>query len=180
MAGGNSSRRKPTKKAGTHGRSTSSLTTGTPAGSNERHTKPVAEVVSDGGGESETWTEPRLLAIREQKQLLRLLSLGASPAAACEGLAVSVQDALLTFETDVRFGARLEQVHQSLTENIRAALYREAMKGNVTAQTYWLKEDAAQRSDDQSRIRRPPGQLIADLERIFEVLKASGLDKACR
>jgi hypothetical protein len=194
MAAESSSRGRPTKKAGSHDRSISSSTIGrtaadaSPLREIRSSSKPPdciqgikeGEITSETGLSTDTWTEPTPLKIGVQKELIRLLSLGASPAAACESLSISFQDALLTFETDNRFRARLEQIHHSLTENIRAALYREGMKGNVTAQTYWLKEDATHRKNEEDRVRKPPGELLADLERVVEVLKASGLEEAGR
>ena len=49
-----------------------------------------------------------------------------------------IQQALVE---DKEFRARWEEVNVTLSQNIQAALYRSAMEGNVSAQTYWLKSN---------------------------------------
>ncbi|MCH7987751.1 MAG: hypothetical protein IID46_01230 [Planctomycetes bacterium] len=49
-----------------------------------------------------------------------------------------IQQALVE---DEEFRARWEEVNVTLSQNIQAALYRSAMEGNVSAQTYWLKSN---------------------------------------
>lgn len=144
------------------------------------------EVTSDSAPEAETWTEPVPLTISQQKQFARLLAQGASPAAACATMSVPLDGACLSFETDPRFRKRLERVDQSLTDNVRAAVYRDAMKGKVPAQILWLKEQAAQRDDAHSAgssSKRgtgpmPPQNPRADLERMLRVTRSSDIDGA--
>ena len=142
------------------------------------------EVTSDSAPETETWTEPVPLTVSQQKQFAKLLTQGASPAAACAAIDVPLDAASLSFETDVRFRKRLERLYQSLTDNVRAAVYRDAMKGKGPAQTLWLKEEAAQREDVHSRgsgSKRgtgptPPLDPGADLERMLRVTRSGDID----
>ncbi len=101
--------------------------------------------------------------LADQKEFVRLIAQGASPAAACSLLKVPVDCAYLTFECDQRFRKRLETVFLSLTDNVRAALYREAVKGKVAAQTFWLKSEPQQ-------TRRAPGAMPASREALLSDL----------
>jgi hypothetical protein len=172
MAAGNSSPEKPSKRAGTQDRSISSLTTGPTAPDCEPAIdEPGAEITSDTSGQTETWTEPVPLTVRQQKAIATSLTQGASVAAACARIKVSYECALLTYETDPRFRGRLEHIRQSLEGNVRAAQYRDAMQGNVTAQNHWLKDAAAERSAEKSRTQATPAELLADLDRLIKTLR---------
>jgi hypothetical protein len=138
------------------------------------------EISSEAADATDTWTDPVPLTIRQQKEFASVLAQGGSPAAACGKLKVPVENAVLSFETDARFRKRLELIYQSLTENVRAALYREAMKGSVTAQTHWLKDDAAQHSADRPCPEGDATNRVADLERIMKVLRDNGSIEAGR
>ena len=41
--------------------------------------------------------------------------------------------------TDESFRNRIDQIHNVLSQNVAAALYRSAMEGSVSAQTFFLK-----------------------------------------
>ncbi len=177
MAGESSSRKRPMKRAGTRSRSITSSTTGRHKRRGEdRQVERTSDVTSDFSDSTETWTEPFLLTVAQQKEFARLLSQGASPAAACSVLEVAADCALLSFDSDARFRRKLEHVYQSLTDNVRAALYREAMKGKVTAQIFWLKDEASQRSAQQSAPPASRAALQAELERVMAVLRSDGAE----
>ncbi|MCA8993397.1 MAG: hypothetical protein KDA88_15520 [Planctomycetaceae bacterium] len=74
-----------------------------------------------------------------QREYLQLLARGASPAAACMQLNLSVTVVLNRITTDETFRDRLDQIHNVLSQNVAAALYRSAMEGSVSAQTFFLK-----------------------------------------
>jgi hypothetical protein len=75
----------------------------------------------------------------EQRAFEKLVALGASTAGACTKIGIRLDAVWLTVATDERFRQRLEKVKESLDENVKAALYRSAMEGNVSAQTFWLR-----------------------------------------
>ncbi len=108
---------------------------------------------------------------------LNALTRGASPAAACGQLGVSVLDVLATIEKAEPFRKRLDQVNVLLSQNVAAALYRSAMEGSVSAQTFFLKNqpppnwqpgDAGESTDD-------PFQKMTDDE-LLAFCRASGID----
>lgn len=80
-----------------------------------------------------------MLTRRQQDEYLSLLTKGASPAAACQKLGVSVTAVLVTMEQAPKFQQRATAVSDLLSQNVAAQLYQTAMKGSVTAQTFFLK-----------------------------------------
>lgn len=54
-------------------------------------------------------------------------------------LNLPVMSVLNQITTDATFRARLDQIHDVLSQNVAAALYRSAMEGSVSAQTFFLK-----------------------------------------
>ncbi|MFG0295991.1 MAG: hypothetical protein ACF8PG_08810 [Maioricimonas sp. JB045] len=64
---------------------------------------------------------------------------GASPAAACLQLGLPVGNVLRTMEQQPEFRERQRQVRELLSQNVAAALYRAAMEGSVSAQSFYLK-----------------------------------------
>ena len=70
---------------------------------------------------------------------LDLLERGASPAGACLELGISREAVRQALEADAAFRDRVHDVNAILSENVRTALYRAAMQGNVTAMSFWLK-----------------------------------------
>lgn len=81
-----------------------------------------------------------LLSSEQQDILIEFLFRGASPAAACGQLGVSYFAFLRTWYEDEAFRARVDGVSTALSQNITTALYQAAMKGNVTAQKFWLEK----------------------------------------
>ncbi len=69
---------------------------------------------------------------------MRLLLRGASPAAACAQLGIAPQE-FLTWLDDPEFRRRIAQSQDILSQNVAAALYRSAMEGSVSAQTFYLR-----------------------------------------
>ena len=90
----------------------------------------------------------------QQTEYLRLLTLGASPAAACQKVGVSITAVLVTMDQSAAFRKRMDRVPDLLSQNVAASLYQAAMKGSVTAQTFYLKNlpppewDAGAAEDD--------------------------------
>ncbi|QDT52230.1 hypothetical protein Pan44_02390 [Caulifigura coniformis] len=136
-------------------------------------------MTSEAGGITETWTEPVPLTLAQQKEFVRLVSQGASPAAVCSQLGVSLESARLTMERDARFRRHMKPVPQTLGENVRAAMYLKAMKGTVSAQTFWLKEEAAHDAAGEDEIPVTPRELIEKLDRVRKVLAEDFPGEVC-
>ncbi|QDU41085.1 hypothetical protein Mal4_54500 [Maioricimonas rarisocia] len=83
--------------------------------------------------------EANCLSDPEQEGYLQLMLRGASPAAACLQLELPVGNVLRTMEQQPEFRERLRQVRELLSQNVAAALYRAAMEGSVSAQSFYLK-----------------------------------------
>ena len=148
-----SSRKKHTKKAGTQNRSTTSSTTKTEKQSRKN---PVESDQSDSvkpmpqemGGDAQKYPihlsaeeSGSCLTPEQKKSFLHLFSRGASPSAASRELGVPVSLFLQAVIEDDEFRAEWEKVNTTLSQNVVAALYRSAMEGKVSAQTYWLKNN---------------------------------------
>ena len=86
-----------------------------------------------------TTDEVVTLTRKQQDEYLTLLTKGASPAAACQKLGVSITAVLVTLEQSTKFRTRAIGVSDVLSQNVAAQLYQTAMKGSVTAQTFYLR-----------------------------------------
>ena len=90
--------------------------------------EPLAATGSDG-----------VLAAEQCEELVALLLKGASVRAACKEMGVPVWAAQQAIERDIELAQRVRQVNGLRSQDVAAALYQAAMKGSVTAQTFWLK-----------------------------------------
>lgn len=79
----------------------------------------------------------------EQEELLVWLHKGASPAAACAQLSQPVEKFWRTLQHDREFSDAFQRLYDTLSQNVLSALYQSAMKGNVTAQQFWLRQRPA-------------------------------------
>lgn len=79
------------------------------------------------------------LTTEQQAAFLALLARGASPLVACREVSVSYQSYLLTLRSDEGFSAEVQDVHELLVRNVSAALYKAALEGKVSAQTFYLR-----------------------------------------
>jgi hypothetical protein len=120
---------------------------------------------------------PHVLSTEQQQLFLALLARGASSAAACQKLGITVADVSTTLEANPRFRTGLREVHETLNQNVVAALYRAAMEGKVTAQTFWLKNRpppewpaANANSNEDSEFKD-----LTD-EELIELAAAAGID----
>jgi len=96
--------------------------------------------------------------------LVDLLANGASPAIACRQLGVSFFVYLNTWCREQSFRQHCEAIGAALSQNVAAALYRQAIEGSVSAQTFWLRnhpppewKDAMKNEGEQSENREPDG-----------------------
>ncbi|MBX3442903.1 MAG: hypothetical protein KF774_10895 [Planctomyces sp.] len=86
---------------------------------------------------------PGPLTRRQQNAFLKLAALGGSPAAVCQKLGLELEQVSRTLAADSEFRRRTEDVRRTQYENVRAALYRSAMEGNVSAQTLFIRLEQA-------------------------------------
>ena len=86
-----------------------------------------------------TTDEVNTLTRQQQDEYLTLLTKGASAAAACQKLGISITALLVTMEQSPKFRTRAISVSDVLSQNVAAQLYQTAMKGSVTAQTFYLR-----------------------------------------
>ncbi len=108
-----------------------------------------------------------------------LLSKGASPAAACQQLAISLPLVAATLENEGTFISLLDRVNQLLSQNVAAALYRSAMEGSVSAQTFYLKnkpppewpEQTSHETSSTSDENLTNDELIANILAGAEIIK---------
>lgn len=80
-----------------------------------------------------------LLTEAEQHQVWAYLVKGASPQLACRELGIHVRRFWTTLDQDPQFAIAMEHLFRTLSHNVLAALYQRAMKGDKTAQQYWLR-----------------------------------------
>lgn len=92
-----------------------------------------------------------------QREFLELLMQGASPQVACRKLKLPIASFWQTLEHNADFAAELQKVWDALSFNVVAALYQAAIKGNSTAQQFWLKHRPPPR---WSQV--PDGSILAD------------------
>lgn len=143
-----SSPKKPSRKAATPTRSTTSSTTAKTA-KKQLRTKaiPTAPETADELVKPPVLTanflrkaiSHALLTDEQQFGYITLLSKGAPPAAVCAQLDILLSNVIWTIEHDPQFAAMIEQVHELLSQNVAAALYRSAMEGSASAQQFYLK-----------------------------------------
>jgi hypothetical protein len=80
-----------------------------------------------------------LLNNTRQQLILQMLLRGASPAGACGQLDIPLADFVATWTTDDDFRDSVRRAQDARSQNVAAALYRSAMEGSVTAQTFYLR-----------------------------------------
>lgn len=86
---------------------------------------------------------------QDQREFLNLLLKGASPLAAAQHLGLNPLGFQETLAHDDLFNELYIAAQELLSQNIAARLYQEAMKGNVSAMTLYLKN-------------RPPPEWLAN------------------
>lgn len=75
----------------------------------------------------------------QRRELLDLMMQGASPLVACRKLNIPMAAFWTTLDQDDGFATQLQRVWDALSLNVVAALYQAAIKGNGSAQQFWLK-----------------------------------------
>ncbi len=122
-----------------------------------------------------------VLSVTQQEMYLHVLTLGASPAAACGKVGATPMDVLTTLDNDAKFREQVDRVTVLLSQNVAAALYRSAMEGSVSAQTFFLKNkpppDWQSGTDPELTSDHLKG--LSD-EELFNLCRASGIDLPTR
>jgi hypothetical protein len=80
-----------------------------------------------------------LLDAWQQEEVVKRVTYGLSPLAACHQLGVSITSFHKTSAADETFAERLQSAQHALSQNVAARLYRTAMDGNVSAQKCYLE-----------------------------------------
>lgn len=80
-----------------------------------------------------------------KKTLLESLKSGASIVASCEGARISRETFYAWIHQDEQFGQDVQTAKDSRTEFVEDALYQNALKGNATAQIFFLCNRAPER-----------------------------------
>jgi hypothetical protein len=119
---------------------------------------------------------PRLLSDAEQRGYLQLLLRGAAPSAICVELGVPYSAVLLTLRECLEFRSDHDDAQMLLTENVAAALYRQAMKGSVPAMTLWLRNRPpfGWKDHEQSEGAADDYERMSDAE-LLELARAEGV-----
>jgi hypothetical protein len=143
------------------------------------HPSPVSTNDDDAGSSLlPLSSRARQLSAAQQQRYLHLLTRGASPAAACLQLGISVLDVEQTIEHNPIFQQRVRQAKVLLSQNVAAALYRSAMEGSVPAQTLFLKNQPPpnwQPAEPDESTDNPYNNLTYD--ELIAFARASGLDR---
>ncbi|MEX0703821.1 MAG: hypothetical protein WD069_17110 [Planctomycetales bacterium] len=118
---------------------------------------------------------PAHLTAAQQAALLAALLNGASRTGACRKLGVSLSAVAETAEANSAFRAMLREVQDALSHNVATALYRQALKGSIPAQTAYLKfRPPAEWRDD------PSTSGPATFDEIYDSLDSREIRQLCR
>lgn len=139
-AGSGLSPRRRTKKVDTPVPSTTSMTIGE---NEDATTLSAVDVEESHRGETAIKEQRSPLSLLQQNQVLEWMLKGAGPGQACLQLGVTVDQFWDTLQDDPAFAAALQKLFDTLSQNVLAALYQSAMKGNASAQQFWLKQRPA-------------------------------------
>jgi hypothetical protein len=118
-------------------------------------------------------TIPGLLTDAEQHAAWSLLLRGAAPTVVCRELGLSVKALWHTLLNDAGFGSAVQQMYDTQSHNVVAALYKLAIDGNFSAQRFWLE---CRPAELWSRNVNPQADAHAHLsdEELAEELRATG------
>ena len=177
--GEDSSRRKRTARAGTRSRSiTSSTTENGEAHAESQRQAPAAtrrdpeKIAALTAYPVEDLDAP-LLDAHQQNEVVKRVTYGSSPLAACHQLGVSITSFQKTSETDAAFAERLQAAQRALSQNVAARMYQTAMDGNVSAQKCYLEFRPPPEWDATSN--DAPGDEELDPHGLAEAYRAAGL-----
>ncbi|MCA9076061.1 MAG: hypothetical protein KDA93_13620 [Planctomycetaceae bacterium] len=120
---------------------------------------------------------PTLLTAAQKELYLHALTLGASPTGACGKVGIAAVDVLRTIEHDEQFREQVDRANVMLSQNVAAALYRSAMEGSVSAQTFFLKNKPPPcwQAEDEAELTREYLEELSD-EEFVDLCRASGLE----
>jgi len=111
----------------------------------------------------------------EQQAAVELLSGGLSPAGVCRKLGRSLAEFFNTLNRDLSFRDEVQSVPTVLGQNVASALYKAALEGNVTAQTFWLRNNPPPgwKGDDADTMTDPFESMTDD--ELIELARTQGI-----
>ena len=160
-----SSRKKPSKKVASPSPSTTSST----IGSNSTNETDSQKAIGP----------PRKFDDTQQNLFLDHLARGASPAVACLKENLDLDEVNRAYENNEEFRQRWDNTNRELGRNVVAALYRSAIEGSVTAQTFWLKHrPPPDWSPEQEMSRDSVMEELEQMsdEQLMELARTAGID----
>ncbi len=139
----------------------------------------AAEVATEVAVAGVTKSGKNYLSPADQQLVLEWMLKGAGPGQACLQLGVTVEQFWDTLQDEPAFAAALQKLFDTLSQNVLAALYQSAMKGNASAQQFWLKQRPATHwttvvPDDGEDAANPLSRLSDD--QLVDECRAAGLD----
>lgn len=183
---GDSSRRKRSRKADTPGPSTTSgIIAG--EGPSSTDTIPFPSPPEKEQGEKHhapatadpvelPAAELTVMTPEQQAAVIQWMQKGAAPGAACQQQGLTVEHFWFTLANDPAFNRALQQLFDTLSQNVLVALYQAAMKGQVTAQQFWLRHRPATLWTTQTETTSTdPLQQLND-DQLVDEFRAAGLD----
>lgn len=103
------------------------------------------------------------------------MELGASPNNACQQTGLSNDDFWKAIANDVWLSAAVQRAYDGLSHNIVQQLYSAAMKGNVTAQQFWLRQRPATLWSTADDDKQDPLEQLND-HQLADACRAAGID----
>jgi len=123
------------------------------------------------------------LTFDEQDAVLEQLARGASLPLAARAIDVPLAEVVTAIRRDRELRQAIRLIQRGLSQNVAAALYRAAIEGSVSAQTYWLTHRPPpgwpkkfEKGNDDSRFRHLSDEQLLALARAKDV----GIPIECR
>ncbi|MAG94250.1 MAG: hypothetical protein CMJ48_10925 [Planctomycetaceae bacterium] len=112
------------------------------------------------------------LTVDEQDAVLEQLARGASLPLAARAIEVPLADVVAAIRRDPDLRRAMRIIQRGLSQNVAAALYRAAIEGSVSAQTFWLSHRPPpgwprkfEKGNDESRFRHLSDEQLISLAR---------------
>ncbi|MCA9098189.1 MAG: hypothetical protein KDA36_07380 [Planctomycetaceae bacterium] len=110
----------------------------------------------------------------EQLEFLHLISQGCTALYACHQLGRTMRSLAKTMEKNQRFRREYGEIQQLMNQRVESALYKAALKGNVAAQTLWLRHRAPKSWQKQGQDDNEFEEMTD--EELFRLAKREGID----
>lgn len=170
-----SSRKRRTSRRATRGQCTTSSTTADgPAPVASEGVEPAAARPLPPFRIPVSLSDAPLLTPAQQAELLERMLNGCAATAACRQMELTISALNRTLAEDAAFADRVRQARDALRDIVLAALFRQAVKGSVTAQKLYLQQ-SPDRSQDQSPDASNAEEGLSPHE-LAEAYRAAGRD----